>query len=231
MQAESIMSIKSISRALSISLCAGLLSSYAHAATITDRALGLDSLDKIVIDFGDDASLVGMTITDNFISSGVTFGTTYVYETIDHSTIPVRPSLTQGHLTNINIDGAQPGSIFFTSDVSAAVFSWRTDNNAIGNLRVETLLSAYNDNVLVEQFSGFSNKALPVDSGRYFGFEGIVFDEIRLSLLVEGTMDLSTKTYLTLDNLEYVSAIPIPATVWLFGSGLIGLIGFARRNR
>jgi len=28
-----------------------------------------------------------------------------------------------------------------------------------------------------------------------------------------------------------VAAVPIPAAVWLFGSGLIGLIGIARRNR
>jgi len=28
-----------------------------------------------------------------------------------------------------------------------------------------------------------------------------------------------------------VSAVPVPATVWLFGSGLVGLIGFARRKR
>ena len=28
--------------------------------------------------------------------------------------------------------------------------------------------------------------------------------------------------------LSVVSAVPIPATVWLFGSGLIGLIGVAR---
>jgi hypothetical protein len=27
-----------------------------------------------------------------------------------------------------------------------------------------------------------------------------------------------------------VSAVPIPATIWLFSSGLIGLIGFARRK-
>ena len=29
---------------------------------------------------------------------------------------------------------------------------------------------------------------------------------------------------------EFVSAVPIPAAVWLFGSGLIGLIGVARRK-
>jgi hypothetical protein len=27
-----------------------------------------------------------------------------------------------------------------------------------------------------------------------------------------------------------VSAVPVPAAVWLFGSGMIGLIGFARRK-
>ena len=29
----------------------------------------------------------------------------------------------------------------------------------------------------------------------------------------------------------YISAIPVPATVWLFGSGLIGLVGIARRRK
>ena len=28
-----------------------------------------------------------------------------------------------------------------------------------------------------------------------------------------------------------VSAVPIPAAIWLFGSGLIGLVGFARRKK
>ena len=32
------------------------------------------------------------------------------------------------------------------------------------------------------------------------------------------------------DNLTF-NAVPVPAAVWLFGSGLIGLIGIARRNK
>jgi hypothetical protein len=28
-----------------------------------------------------------------------------------------------------------------------------------------------------------------------------------------------------------VSAVPVPATAWLFGSGLIGLVGIARRKK
>ncbi|MCK5092950.1 MAG: VPLPA-CTERM sorting domain-containing protein, partial [Gammaproteobacteria bacterium] len=27
------------------------------------------------------------------------------------------------------------------------------------------------------------------------------------------------------------SVVPVPAAVWLFGSGLIGLVGFARRKK
>ena len=33
-----------------------------------------------------------------------------------------------------------------------------------------------------------------------------------------------------LDNIQ-LSSVPIPATVWLFGSGLLGLIGIARRKK
>ena len=35
------------------------------------------------------------------------------------------------------------------------------------------------------------------------------------------------------DNLSFaeVSAIPVPAAVWLFGSGLLGLVGVARRRK
>ena len=41
-------------------------------------------------------------------------------------------------------------------------------------------------------------------------------------------LDLSTLTY---DGLAYVSSVPVPAAVWLFGSGLIGLLGVARRKQ
>jgi len=32
-------------------------------------------------------------------------------------------------------------------------------------------------------------------------------------------------------NIEFQTAVPIPAAVWLFGSGLLGLIGIARRRK
>ena len=32
-------------------------------------------------------------------------------------------------------------------------------------------------------------------------------------------------------NTDYSAPIPIPAAAWLFGSGLLGLVGVARRRR
>ncbi len=45
-----------------------------------------------------------------------------------------------------------------------------------------------------------------------------------------GEFGLNTPAYFAIDNLTYVSAVPVPAAVWLFGSGLLGLIGVARRR-
>ena len=32
-------------------------------------------------------------------------------------------------------------------------------------------------------------------------------------------------------NFDFVAAVPVPAAVWLFGSGLLGLVGVARRKK
>lgn len=47
------------------------------------------------------------------------------------------------------------------------------------------------------------------------------------TMLIDGTAgyDLNFRTYVD------TSVVPVPATVWLFGSGLIGMIGVAKRKR
>lgn len=66
------------------------------------------------------------------------------------------------------------------------------------------------------------------DSFYYIGFSGGGFDTV----LVRdnwggGSFYSGTENGLTLDAIE-TSAVPIPTAVWLFGSGLIGLIGISR---
>ena len=204
------MSVKSITGVLSILIFAGS-SSNLNAAAITDQDLGLSSPDKIVIDFGVNLFAPGTPVDIQFLGDGVSFGPTFVYDHIDAT----HPPLTQGYLKNID-SASLPGSILFSSDVNAAAFSWRTIRNT------QTTFSAYNNNVLVEEFTAPTNVSLT--SGRYFGFQDIVFDEIRLSIA-------HANNEFTLDNLEFVSAIPVPAAVWLFASGLLGLAGFAWRSK
>lgn len=66
------------------------------------------------------------------------------------------------------------------------------------------------------------------------GFFGViatdgVFDQVGLSDVYGG----GTLNYAYVDNVLYggLSTVPIPAAAWLFGSGLIGLIGIARRKK
>ena len=65
--------------------------------------------------------------------------------------------------------------------------------------------------------AGFNQNAGHVD---IFGIGEIA------SLLIEPSLNQA----LIFDNLNF-SPVPIPAAVWLFGSGLIGLIGAARRRK
>lgn len=54
------------------------------------------------------------------------------------------------------------------------------------------------------------------------------FDIAWTSLIVGGAFDGQTGTYAATGT---YSAVPVPAAVWLFGSGLVGLVGVARRRR
>jgi len=54
--------------------------------------------------------------------------------------------------------------------------------------------------------------------------------EFSLSSSDSGAFGINTPAYFAMDNLTAVSAVPVPAAVWLFGSGLLGLVAVARRR-
>ena len=56
---------------------------------------------------------------------------------------------------------------------------------------------------------------------KYFGRQAGLIDELRLGF---GANFL-------VDDIKLNAAVPVPAAAWLFGSGLIGLIGLARRKK
>lgn len=61
-----------------------------------------------------------------------------------------------------------------------------------------------------------------------------------VNIIEPGVFDLSTGNLTWVSGNEYAvelfvnadsTAVPVPAAVWLFGSGLIGLVGVAKRNK
>jgi len=61
-----------------------------------------------------------------------------------------------------------------------------------------------------------------------YGFD-FVADNSNMLLTIDGISVPSGKIYIGLDNVV-VSAVPLPAAAWLFGSGLLGLICMARKK-
>lgn len=108
------------------------------------------------------------------------------------------------------------------------------------------------DNGLYTTYESFSAGHFSFDQSAGFGSYLMEFDVDMASLLSEGPGGLVSLGYsasivnsmLGLGDIRYyaadtmgslvvseVSAVPVPAAVWLFGSGLIGLIGVARRRK
>ncbi len=54
--------------------------------------------------------------------------------------------------------------------------------------------------------------------------------EFSLSSSDVGAFGMNTPAYFAMDNLTTIPDVPLPAAFWLFGSGLLGLVGIARRR-
>ena len=194
-----------------VAMC--LTTSHASAIAVIDQNTGLIDPDAVV-DFGFELFPTNTVITDQFAAQGVTFGSNYRYL----STNPGfgGAAVILGHLGSANA-ALQPGPIFFASDVTDAIFSWRTNTGT-------TTFEAYLNGNLVETFMAASDGAF--NPRKFHGFSGIVFDEIRLEV------DAGNAAF-SLDTLQYnVSEIPLPPALPLFLAALSALVlhGWRRRR-
>ena len=112
------------------------------------------------------------------------------------------------------------GGLFSLGTVDLAEYSSVFDGN-----KIAVSFIGHKDNG-VTVFQNFTIDGLRDGVGGIDDFETFTFSSDFTNLVY---VEVGS-TIFSMDNLS-VSAVPIPAAVWLFGSGLIGLIGFARHKK
>ena len=150
------------------------------------------------------------------------------------------------------------GDATFISTNNTGLF--RTNANEFGSLETR-LASQNTDGIRIELASGWTSLGLDVGelfAGASTGTftlrdsSNTIIDSITLDIghfgptpsfigwindVDIGSMEFfasGTNSFEAIDNVilsNTISAVPVPAAAWLFGSGIIGLIGFVRRKK
>jgi len=125
---------------------------------------------------------------------------------------------------------------FFTSAESEALtIALAADMSVLaGGLDPEDVNGCSNFNVSCVIVTPYTFITFVGDSATDLRVKGFSVEVTPSSTITGGTTETTAKRDIDFDNISYavweVSAVPVPAAVWLFGSGLIGLVGLARRK-
>ena len=138
-------------------------------------------------------------------------------------------------------DTSSSGNALISSDVSgtAPLGSFAVTQNELPYLELDFSFSpveyvAFRDidhngtsGVVTFVGEGTQNITLDTSQGVWREFYGIFRNDMPLITKIQ--LDASGDGLWGIDNIEY-GVVPIPPSVWLFGSGLMGLVGIARRK-
>jgi len=162
------------------------------------------------------ASFLGDATGASFWAAGV-WGVDFTEAALSAQSLPITSSAAiNGMRTNYRsyIDTAENG--VFAPVVDTGDANWAIDI-ADGDA------SHYTNRELSQYVSGISQGA----DGIFFSNESDLFDGLK-NVELRSVWKLDANNVLSYDA---PSAVPVPAAVWLFGSGLIGLVGVARRRK
>jgi len=122
------------------------------------------------------------------------------------------------------------------SSGASGVFSIGLDiatrnNAAVGTNLAGGLISLLVDDIVLDFFDFGSISAGSIERSSLFSSLSLDSGLHTLSILIERPF-LPSGVVQSLDNIEVtqISAVPVPAAAWLFGSALIGFVGFSRRK-
>lgn len=138
--------------------------------------------------------------------------------------------------------GVQNASdVWFSNNVNGSISQSPAPlGTFIGNLTSKSLNQAENvDSLGGGESASFTNTALYSILAVHFGKHELIFDfgqqialgtTFNISIAGKAAGLSNFRTYLDSDALAAPSSVPVPAAIWLFGSGLVGLIGYSRRR-
>lgn len=156
--------------------------------------------------------------SDPFIAGSFSItNTSTVTQSFDiNFSLPVSPSFVNGYQT-----GSLSGSFMDANGDGSASLSLNDWSGLIDGATAMNLFS-YTGPCFG---SGCSTSIGTVSNGPLY-FSGPVNSTIGIHML----FDLSAGDSVTFDTSYEVTPVPIPATLWLLGSGLIGMAGFIRKR-
>jgi len=151
-----------------------------------------------------------------------------------------------GNLASVTLtDNGSDVDIIVTAilpNLQVAGFGFNLNGNP-ANISCNSLPTNYNCNVGSFQYNGggnFTDQADPSDfavGNRFssFSFTLLGFNEADFVATASSNGNLfATHVYLDTGSTGFAyggTVVPVPAAVWLFGSGLLGLVGIARRKK
>jgi hypothetical protein len=198
-----------------------ILSSFVSTtyATPLINDIGLPNA-PVIITFDELVFPEGTAITNQYASFGVSFSPGVYY----NSQGPVTgiPGISGNYVGNFNaiVPPSDPFSIYFTFSIpqAEAAFGLATNPGT-------TTLTAYLYGSFVESFDVYTTYNNPATA--FVGFTGILFNEIAIST----TDDYWGMHYALVDTIQDCTVpVPEPATIFLLGSGLLG-VGWLMRKR
>jgi len=134
------------------------------------------------------------------------------------------------HFVN-NFGGGDSGSTFFGSDDFAGVSTTtmtQVGGDAFNLLNLD--LGNWFEKSSVLQITGYFSGGGSISTDIALGnFTTYVLNWNNINSLVFDSLSGAGDQYWGVDNIN-VSAVPVPAAAWLFGSALLGFFGFSRKK-